>query len=55
MSSPHGSHDPYVRVRGAREHNLRGVDVDVPRVLRLAQQSREGLMKRTNHQMDLLG
>ncbi|MCS0605784.1 excinuclease ABC subunit UvrA [Streptomyces sp. LP11] len=28
MRSPH---DPFVRVRDAREHNLRGVDVDVPR------------------------
>ncbi|AZQ32808.1 excinuclease ABC subunit UvrA [Streptomyces cyaneochromogenes] len=27
----HSPHDPYVRVRGASEHNLRGVDVDIPR------------------------
>ncbi|MFD7444720.1 ATP-binding cassette domain-containing protein [Streptomyces sp. NPDC059909] len=26
-----GPHDPYVRVRAAREHNLRNVDVDIPR------------------------
>ncbi|PWI42339.1 ABC transporter [Streptomyces sp. ICBB 8177] len=26
-----GAHDPFLRVRGARENNLRGVDIDVPR------------------------
>ncbi|MFG3344125.1 ATP-binding cassette domain-containing protein [Streptomyces sp. NPDC048018] len=30
-SSPAAPHDPFVRVRGASEHNLRGVDVDIPR------------------------
>ncbi len=42
---------------GGKPKKWRGnlVGVDVPRVLRLAQEARDGLMKRTNHQIDLLG
>lgn len=30
-ATPDHGHDPYIRVRAAREHNLRAVDVDIPR------------------------
>ena len=49
------SHVENVFIAG-RPKKWRGnlTDVDVPRVLRLAQEAREALMKRTNHQIDLL-
>ena len=42
---------------GGKPKKWRGnlVGVDVPRVLRRAQEARDALLKRTNHQMDLLG
>jgi len=42
---------------GGKPKKWRGslVGVDVPRVMRLAREARDGLMKRTNHQIDLLG
>ena len=42
---------------GGKPKKWRGnlVGVDVPRVFRLAQEARDGLMKRTNHQIDLVG
>jgi 5-methylthioadenosine/S-adenosylhomocysteine deaminase len=42
---------------GGKPKKWRGnlVGVDVPRVLRLAQDARDGLMRRTNSQMNLLG
>ncbi len=42
---------------GGKPKKWRGnlVGVDVPRVLRRAQEARDALMKRTNHPMDLLG
>jgi len=42
---------------GGKPKKWRGnlVGIDVPRVLQLTQDARDGLMRRTNHQVDLLG
>lgn len=31
LKSPHTPHDTHIRVRGAKEHNLKNVDIDIPK------------------------